>query len=72
MRVCPANDTPFVLGCAASAKSDLLGEVFVVYAVIDEGRFHPRHCNLSSDVDAYGAEINVKKRVSLSFLIGQS
>ena len=45
MRVCPANDAPFVLGCATSAKSDSLGEVFVVYAVIDEGRFHPRHCN---------------------------
>ena len=45
LRVCAANDAPFVLGCAASTKSDLLREVFVVYAVMDEGRFHPRHCN---------------------------
>ena len=45
LRVCPVNDAPFVLGCAASTKSDLLREVFVVYAVVDEGRFHPRHRN---------------------------
>ena len=67
MRVCAANDAPFVLGCAASTKSDLLGDVFVVYAVVDESLARPRHLNQSSDEDAYGAEINVKKSCKFTF-----